>query len=108
MFTRVRRQAYCSPRCRRTAWRRRHTTAPPPVPAPTGGRRASTVYTCPDCDTRYLGEQWCHDCNQPCTRLDRGGLCPHCDEPVTLDELLNTAQLAPPQRRVTLDAKDAR
>jgi len=90
-FTRVRRQAYCSPRCRRTAWRRRQATPPPPpTPPPPGGRRRHTIYACPDCDTRYLGDQWCHDCNRPCTRVGPGGHCPHCDEPVTVDELLDT------------------
>ncbi len=82
-----------------------HRLAPPPrrdTPAratPAGGRRANTVYACPECDTRYLGQQWCHDCNQPCVRIDRGGLCPHCDEPVTLNELLNTTPLVQPARR---------
>jgi len=104
-FARVRRQAYCSPRCRHTAWRRRHANAAPVIPPPTGGRRAGTVYACTDCDTRYLGEQWCHDCNRPCTRIDRGGLCPHCDEPVTVDELINIT-LTRPTPRVALDGKD--
>ena len=98
-FTPVGRQAYHSNACRQVAYRRRNAAAPPPVPPPTGGRRANTIYTCPECDTRYHGQQWCHDCNQPCTRLDRGGLCPHCDEPVTLSELLNTTPLDQPARR---------
>jgi hypothetical protein len=42
-------------------------------------RRANTVYQCPDCDGRYLGRQWCHNCNKPCTRLGAGGSCPHYD-----------------------------
>jgi len=53
-------------------------------------RRDVTIYACPTCETRYYGEQWCHDCNQPCTRVGLGGLCPHCDEPVALTDLIDT------------------
>jgi predicted amidophosphoribosyltransferase len=99
-FTRVRRQRYCTDACRKTAWARRHADAANPtaelaVP-PTTRRRDATIYTCPSCQTRYHGEQWCHDCNQPCTRVGLGGLCPHCDEPVALTDLLNLQQ--PPNR----------
>jgi len=88
-FTPIRRQRYCTPACRQAAWRRRHT--PPPEPAiaapPRTPRRAITVYHCTGCDTRTLGQQWCHDCNQPRTRLDTGALCPHCDEPITFRDI---------------------
>jgi predicted amidophosphoribosyltransferase len=90
-FTRIRRQLYCSEVCRKAAWRRRHTPAAPvapPVP-PARRRRDVTVYSCPDCDTRYYGTQWCDDCRQPCTRIGLGGLCPHCDEPVAITDLLD-------------------
>ncbi len=84
------RQAYCSQACRQRAYRQRRpqpalaaaTTSPP--------RRASGVYQCPDCQTRYVGQQRCPDCNAFCTRLGLGGHCPCCDEPITLDELLIT------------------
>ncbi len=80
---------YCSPRCRQAAYRRRHTPTnqPPPLP-PARPRRDATIYTCPDCDTRTLGEQRCPDCNTFTRRLGLGGHCPHCDEPVTVEELL--------------------
>ena len=48
---------------------------------------ARTVYECPDCAARYLGQQRCADCNTFCRRIGAGGFCPHCDEPVALDEL---------------------
>jgi hypothetical protein len=87
-FTPIRRQRYCTPACRQAAWRARH---PDPQPAivipPRTSRRAITVYHCPTCDTRTLGQQWCHDCNRPRTRLDLGGLCPHCDEPITIQDI---------------------
>ncbi len=80
----------CSDRCRQAAWRRRHQPSPPVIEAlpAFGPAKAHTVYECPACDTRYLGDQRCDDCNTWCRRLGPGGLCPCCDEPVTIGELL--------------------
>lgn len=89
-FTPVRRQAYCSERCRKSAWRRRHAAPLAVVVPPTRTRREITVYACPECETRYLGEQWCHDRVRPCIRVGPGGACPHCDEPVAVTDLLDT------------------
>ena len=93
-FTRVRRQAYCSPACRQAAWRSRQPATLPTASAatvgPTRTRRDVTVYTCTECEQRYLGLQWCPDCQRPCTRVGLGGLCRDCGEPMTVDELLNT------------------
>jgi hypothetical protein len=100
LFRRVRRQRYCSDTCRRTAWRRRQAAAelePPAIP-PARSRRDTTIYECGECETRYLGEQWCHDCNQPCRRIGVGGLCPHCDEPVAIPDLLQAAEPRPARR----------
>ncbi len=63
-FTRVRRQAYCSPGCRQSAWRTRQThqatTTASAVTVPARRfRRDVTVYTCTECEQRYLGQQWC-------------------------------------------------
>jgi hypothetical protein len=95
MFTPIRRPPYCSPACRQAAWRARHHE-PDPEPVvvvePRTPRRAVTVYQRPECDNRHLGQQWCHDCNRPCTRIDLGGLCPHC-EPITIRDI--TDQHAP-------------
>jgi hypothetical protein len=88
-FTPVRRQRYCTNACRQIAWRRRHTQPGTPVDLPPGQRRDHTVYRCPDCDTAYLGGQHCPDCNTFAVRVGPGGLCPHCDEPVALTELLD-------------------
>ena len=38
-------------------------------------------------EARYLDERRCPDCNMFCRRIGAGGTCPHCDEPVALDEL---------------------
>lgn len=80
---------WCSPACRQAAYRRRTSTpAVPPtaLPAPRS-RRDGTVYRCPECDTRLLGEQRCPDCNTYALRLGPGGPCPHCDEPVATIDL---------------------
>ena len=50
-------------------------------------RRDGTIYLCPDCDTRLLGEQRCPDCNTFATRLGAGGPCPHCEQPVAITDL---------------------
>lgn len=79
-FVPVGRQRVCSAACRQLAWRRRHPTT-----------RAATVYECPSCETRYLAQQRCPDCGLFCRRVGPGGLCPHCDEPVALTDLLPPA-----------------
>jgi len=85
------RQRFCSTGCRQTAWRRRlHAPAQPIV------ARSDTVYACPSCEARYLGQQRCDDCNTWCRRVGPGGLCPCCDEPVAVADLLTPDQLAQP------------
>lgn len=78
----------CSDACRQAVWRRRHQ---PPAAAPALPARQSpkahTVYECDDCGTRNLGDQRC-ECGKFMRRAGTGGLCPGCDEPITLDELL--------------------
>ncbi len=95
MFTPTRRQAYCTAACRQRAYRQRSITtalqAVPPAP-PGRSRRDVTVYQCSECDEVFLGQQWCPDCQRPCRRLGSGGACPHCDELVTIDQLID----APP------------
>jgi hypothetical protein len=50
--------------------------------------RDTTVYVCPSCETRFLGQQRCPDCGLFCRRVGPGGPCPHCEEPVALADLL--------------------
>ena len=85
-FTPSGRQRFCSAACRQAAWRHRHAASVPALP--TRAPRPATVYECPTCGARFLGEQRCPDCNVFCRRLGPGGPCPHCDEPVALVELL--------------------
>jgi len=89
-FTPVGRQRVCSAACRQVAWRWRHPTTLPAIPS--RAVRVATVYLCPSCETRFLGQQRCPDCGLFCRRVGPGGLCPHCDEPVALDDLLPTAK----------------
>jgi predicted nucleic acid-binding Zn ribbon protein len=87
-------RTYCSDRCRQAGHRRRTRQPGPrmlPPLAPGRSRRERTVYQCPECDQRYLGTQRCEDCNVWCRRIDIGGLCPACEEPVAMIDLLGAA-----------------
>jgi hypothetical protein len=86
------RQRYCGERCRKAAFRRRHQDQPGPVTVPAARpRREGTVYECPDCGERLLGEQRCPDCATFARRVGPGGPCPHCSEPVALADLTQEA-----------------
>ena len=91
-FTWVGRRRYCSDACRARAYRRRRAaTAPELPPTPPGGVRARSVYECPECGERRLGEQRCEACGVFCFRVGLGGVCPHCDEPVAVADLIDPA-----------------
>jgi predicted RNA-binding Zn-ribbon protein involved in translation (DUF1610 family) len=84
------RQRYCGLPCRKTAFRRRHTNPPITVVVPAArGRRQVTVYECPDCGERLLGEQRCQPCGVFTRRVGVGGACPDCDAPLALADLLD-------------------
>jgi len=91
-FIPVGRQRVCSAACRQAAYRRRHAAADttPGVP-PSRSRREQTIYECPACETRYLGNQCCSECRVFCRRVGAGGLCPECGEPVAVADLLNSS-----------------
>ena len=78
------RRRFCSNACKQLDWRRRHTT---PAPIPTHTPPEAVVYECTACETRYLGERRCPDCNLFTRRIGPGGPCPHCDEPVAHQDL---------------------
>jgi hypothetical protein len=91
------RRQYCSTRCRQAAFR--HKTAAPQKPVVA---KADTVYQCPVCQERYLGEQYCSDCATFCCRVGPGALCPCCDEAISVTELLGPNQfLTPRSAKVT-------
>jgi endogenous inhibitor of DNA gyrase (YacG/DUF329 family) len=91
-FTPAGRQAYCSPRCRKTAFRRRHQDPPAAITMPAArSRRDHAIYECPRCGQRQTGQQRCYDCGIFGRRIGTGGPCPHCQEPVTTSDLLDSA-----------------
>ena len=49
--------------------------------------RADLIDECPECETRWLNERRCTDCNLFTRRIGPGGPCPHCDEPVAQADL---------------------
>jgi len=90
-FTPAGRRAYCSPRCRKTAFRRRHQDPPQAIVIPAARpRRPHATYECPGCGTRQAGHQRCDDCGIFGRRIGTGGPCPHCQEPVTISDLLDS------------------
>jgi len=89
-FTATGRQTYCSSPCRKTAFRRRHQQPLTAITIPAARpRREYTIYQCPNCEDRLFGEQRCPTCGVFARRVDIGGPCPHCDQPVTLQDLLD-------------------
>ena len=87
-FERHGRRRYCSETCRKTAWRRRHQPDMSVVAVPVArSRKDHTVYECPNCETRLLGEQYCGECGVFCRRIGPGNVCPHCDGPVAHTDL---------------------
>jgi predicted amidophosphoribosyltransferase len=89
-FTPTGRRRWCSAACRQAAWRRRHPPAPqaPAVLPPPQAARHATIYQCPHCDERYLGQQRCDDCGTFCRRIGPGGPCPDCGEPSAVSDLI--------------------
>lgn len=89
-FTPVGRQAYCTTTCRKTAFRRRHSTlTAPAVPAGTV-RRDVSAYECDSCGSRQHGQQRCPDCNTFGRSLGLAGTCPHCDGTIAATDLDQT------------------
>ena len=77
---------YCSEACRQLAFRSRY---PRPLEAHLSHVFAKgTVYYCPECKTRYFGVERCEPCDRYCRSLGIGGLCPCCDAPVALQDLV--------------------
>ena len=88
-FRRSGRRLHCSDACRQAAWRRRSQAPREPIVA-----KPDTVYQCPMCEVRLIGEQYCEECHSFARRLGPGGTCPCCDEPISVTELLQPEQFA--------------
>jgi ribosomal protein L32 len=89
------RARYCSRACQQQAYRLRHRpeTATPLVALRQDlqHRRAlvaHTLYECPRCGERFVGERRCSDCGLFGRALGLGGHCPDCDQPILLADLL--------------------
>ena len=89
------RAQYCSDACKQRAYRLRQAdlrSADTPALATTlrrlGDLVAHTIYECPACGQRFVGERRCPDCNRFCRSLGLGGNCLGCDEPVLVTDLL--------------------
>ena len=64
------------------------------------------VYQCPSCEARFLGEQRCEECNTWARRLGPGGLCPCCDEPISIMDLLHPDQFVARLRQQSSEGGD--
>jgi len=92
-------QKWCADACRQKAYRGRKKEPRPNATPPAGfPAKDFTVYECPSCGERLLGEQRCPGCQVFARRLDFGGLCPHCDEPVTLTDLGLSSDVSVPTK----------
>jgi hypothetical protein len=88
-FTPSGRRRWCFDACKQAAYRRRGT---PPAPTPAlpaaCPKRPVTVYECGRCGLRALGNQRCPDCATFMSAVGTGGLCPSCDDPIAIQDLL--------------------
>lgn len=49
---------------------------------------AHTVYECPNCTERFVGERRCPECRLFSRAIGVGGHCPECETPILLADLL--------------------
>jgi hypothetical protein len=88
-------QRYCTRACQQHAYRLRHQR-PAHLDLPLLRAKLKrqqtllqhTVYECPTCDTRAIGEQRCAECNTFTRRIGLGGSCPECDTVILLTDLI--------------------
>jgi hypothetical protein len=95
------RARYCSRAHQQHAFRLRHQAS---LPDQQQLRRelqrrqalvAHTVYECPSCSERRVGERRCPDCQLFSYAIGLGGHCPDCDSPVLLVDLLGEEVVKP-------------
>ena len=55
---------------------------------PSNPSSVSVLYECGGCGERLLDERRCQDCNRWTRRLGPAVVCPHCDEPILLADVL--------------------
>ena len=90
------RSVYCEKAaCKQRAYRLRHqpqATVDPAVLRKQLQRQRllvdHTVYECPSCQERFLGERRCPDCHLFARAVGLGGSCPDCETLILLADLL--------------------
>ena len=55
-----------------------------------------TIYECPSCGERLVGERRCPECNLFSRAIGLGGHCPECDTPLLLVDLLGEEVVSTP------------
>lgn len=96
------RSVYCKTACKQLAYRLRHQRLAGDDPVVLRKQLqhqrllvAHTIYECPRCNERYLGERRCPSCQLYCRALGLGGQCEDCDHIMLLTELLGTSAAIP-------------
>jgi hypothetical protein len=89
------RAKFCSPAHKQLAYRLRRRESPasnePDLRRQLQRQRrltAHTIYECPNCQERFVGERRCQSCRLFCRSIGLGGHCPECDQPILLSDLL--------------------
>jgi len=95
------RARYCSRAHQQRAFRLRQHTGDvnlQRVRQELGRRRAlvaQTVYECPNCGERFVGERRCPECNLFTRSMGVGGHCPECEAPILVVDLLGREVVLP-------------
>ena len=96
------RARYCSRAHQQRAFRLRHQPSLPDLQRlrqDLQRRRAvvaRTIYECPSCGERLVGERRCPDCQLFTRAIGLGGHCPECDTPLLLVDLLGEEVVGTP------------
>ena len=96
------RARYCSRAHQQRAFRLRHQPSLPDLQRlrqDLQRRRtvvARTLYECPSCGERLVGERRCPDCRLFTRAIGLGGHCPECDTPLLLVDLLGEEVVGTP------------
>ena len=96
------RARYCSRAHQQRAFRLRHQPSLPDLQRlrqELQRRRAvaaRTIYECPSCGERLVGERRCPDCQLFTRAIGLGGHCPECDTPLLLVDLLGEEVVGTP------------
>jgi hypothetical protein len=80
-------RSYGEAACGQAAFRARRQQPVIPAP-PRHSHRLDVLYECAGCGERLLNEQRCETCCRFARRLGVAVICPSCDEPILLSELL--------------------